>query len=95
MRTDGSVRSIPPVRVPEHETAYAMTVHKSQGSEFMKALLVLPDRETPVVTRELIYTGITRAKQNVEVWASESGFIQGVRERTVRTSGLRDALWKA
>ena len=70
-------------------------VMKTPGSEGRWSLLVLPDRETPVVTRELIYTGITRAKQNVEVWASESGFIQGVRERTVRTSGLRDALWKA
>ena len=90
---DGALRSFLPVRLPEHETVYAMTVHKSQGSEFDKALLILPDRHTPVLTRELIYTGITRAKKSIEVWGTERIFIEGVSQRIERSSGLRDALW--
>ena len=83
-----------PIILPEHETVYAMTVHKSQGSEFDKAILILPDRHTPVLTRELIYTGITRAKKSVEVWGTERIFIEGVSQRIERSSGLRDALWE-
>jgi exodeoxyribonuclease V alpha subunit len=90
---DGAYRRFPPIRLPEHETVYAMTVHKSQGSEFDNALLVLPDQHSPVLSRELIYTGITRAKQGVEVWAVEGVFLEGVSHRTLRASGLRDALW--
>lgn len=59
---DGSVKSVLPSRVPEHETAYAMTIHKSQGSEFDYTLMILPPDFSPILTRELIYTGITRAK---------------------------------
>jgi len=58
---DGLPRKVHPLRLPEHETVYAMTVHKSQGSEFDNVLLLLPDRDSPVLTRELIYTGVTRA----------------------------------
>ena len=54
---------------------------------------MLPDQHSPVVSRELIYTGITRAKQGVEVWAIEGVFLEGVSHRTLRASGLRDALW--
>jgi exodeoxyribonuclease V alpha subunit len=81
------------LRLPDHETAYAMTVHKSQGSEFDRVLLVLPDMESPVLTRELIYTGITRAREAVEIWATQSIFRTAVSRRIERTSGLRDALW--
>jgi exodeoxyribonuclease V alpha subunit len=90
---DGMVRKFSPLRLPEHETVYAMTVHKSQGSEFDKALLLLPDRDSPVLTRELIYTGITRARESVEIWGSENVFRSAVSKRIKRTSGLRDALW--
>ena len=69
-----------------------MTVHKSQGSEFENALLLLPDMASPVMTRELIYTGITRAKKSVEVWGREPVFIEGIQQRTFRASGLGDAL---
>jgi exodeoxyribonuclease V alpha subunit len=81
-----------PSRLPEHETVYAMTVHKSQGSEFERVLLMLPDRDAPVLTRELIYTGITRAIQSVEIWGIEPVFQAGVSRRIQRTSGLQDAL---
>src|SRR5664279_3821014 len=59
-----SVRSGPTLsrRLPGHETVYAMTVHKSQGSEFEHVLLVLPERESPVLTRGLLHTGLTRAR---------------------------------
>ncbi len=93
LSADGTVRKFSPVRLPEHETAFALTVHKSQGSEFEKALLLLPDRDSPVVTRELIYTGITRVRKGIEVWGPQQVFLEGVRRRTRRTSGLRDALW--
>jgi exodeoxyribonuclease V alpha subunit len=92
---DWALRSFLPVRLPDHETVYAMTVHKSQGSEFDKALLILPDRHTPVLTRELIYTGITRAKKSIEVWGTERIFVEGVSQRIERSSGLRDGLWEA
>jgi len=91
---DGSLRKFHPLRLPEHETVYAMTVHKSQGSEFGDVLLVLPERLSPVLTRELIYTGITRAKQRVEIWGKEDVFLTAVSRRIERSSGLRDALWK-
>ncbi len=64
MDRDGSVRKISPLRLPAHETAFAMTIHKSQGSEFDKVLLILPERDSPVLTRELVYTGITRARRH-------------------------------
>jgi len=91
--TDGTFKKLHPFRLPEHETVYAMTVHKSQGSEFDKVLLLLPDRESPVLTRELIYTSITRAKKSVEIWGNENVFRTAVSRYIERTSGLRDALW--
>ncbi|QTA78604.1 Exodeoxyribonuclease V, subunit alpha [Desulfonema limicola] len=89
----GKFRKINPVRLPDHETVYAMTVHKSQGSEFDQVLLLLPDRDTPVLTRELIYTGITRAIHNVEIWCEQKIFNTAVSRSIRRSSGLRDALW--
>jgi exodeoxyribonuclease V alpha subunit len=70
-----------------------MTVHKSQGSEFDQVLFLMPDRDVPVLTRELVYTAITRAKEKVEVWGKEEIFQAAVSRRISRTSGLRDALW--
>jgi exodeoxyribonuclease V alpha subunit len=90
---DGAVRKFHPLRLPEHETVYAMTVHKSQGSEFGRVLLLLPDRDVPILTRELIYTGITRAKERVEIWGDEAVFRAATSRRIERRSGLRDALW--
>ena len=89
---DGGVRSIPPERLPEHETAYAMTIHKSQGSEFDCVVMLLPPVGSELLTRELIYTGLTRAKKTVEIWANEDVFCSAVMKKTERNSGLRDAL---
>lgn len=60
---DGTVRWVSPLRLPDCVTAYAMTVHKSQGSEFDHVALILPDRRSPVLTRELVYTAVTRARE--------------------------------
>lgn len=86
------LRSLPPARLPDVETAYAMTVHKSQGSEFDGVLLVLPAQDSPVLTRELIYTAITRARQRVMICGSEEVFRLAVGRTIRRASGLRDAL---
>ena len=87
-----ALRRIAPAQLPEHEPAFAMTVHKSQGSDFDRVLLVLPERDSPVLTRELIYTGLTRARRRVEIWYTPGIFEQGIARRTERASGLRDAL---
>jgi exodeoxyribonuclease V alpha subunit len=90
--TEAATRSFVPARLPEHETAYALTVHKSQGSEFDEVLIVLPDKPSPLLTRELLYTAITRARSKVTLWAGEEVFKAAVARCIRRTSGLRDAL---
>jgi len=89
----GNIRKFSPIVLPEHETVFAMTVHKSQGSEFESILFILPDSDSPVLTRELIYTGITRARKKAEIWGGEGIFRSAVSKRIVRTSGLYDALY--
>ncbi len=90
---DGGVRKISPLRLPRHETVFAMTVHKSQGSEFDRVLLVVPPVDSKILTRELLYTGITRARTSVEVWCNEELLAAAVDRRIERRSGLRKALW--
>jgi exodeoxyribonuclease V alpha subunit len=88
----GKLRKVVPARLPKHETVWTMTVHKSQGSEFERILLVLSDRDVPVVTRELVYTGITRARRNVQIWAGKEVLTKAISRRISRQSGLTDAL---
>ena len=90
----GRFRRLFPQRLPDYETVYAMTVHKSQGSEFDHVLLLLSDTDVPLLTRELIYTGMTRARKQVHVWSAESVFISAISRCIRRTSGLRDTLWQ-
>jgi len=85
---DGGARSIAPERLPLHETAYAITIHKSQGSEFGRVVMILPPVDGELMTRELLYTGITRAKESVEIWVSEEVFCAAVRKKTKRSSGF-------
>jgi len=89
-----TLREVIPLRLPEHETAYAMTVHKSQGSEFERVLLILPKDDSAVLSRELVYTGLTRASAGVELWSDPEIFTTAVRRKITRRSGLREALWK-
>lgn len=90
---DGSARGILPSRLPEHETVYAMTVHKSQGSEFEQVIMLLPPEHSPLLTRELIYTGVTRAKKNFILYTTTSALQQAISKRTERASGLAQWLW--
>ena len=85
----GGVRFVLPSRLNDVETVYAMTVHKSQGSEFAHTALILPDALNPVLTKELIYTGITRAKDWFSLIESRSGvFEEAVKRKVKRLSGL-------
>jgi exodeoxyribonuclease V alpha subunit len=85
----GGIRFVLPSRLNDVETVYAMTVHKSQGSEFAHTALVLPDALNPVLTKELIYTGITRAKHWFTLVEPRKGvFEEAVRRRVKRLSGL-------
>lgn len=91
---EGSVRWFAPNRLDDVETVYALTVHKSQGSEFNHALLVLPPKQTPVLTRELLYTGITRASHWFTLVnpGGEKLLRNAVEQRVYRSSGLGDLL---
>jgi len=89
---DGEERRVPCGRLPFHETAYAMTIHKSQGSEFDDVLIVLPGEWNRVMTRELLYTAVTRGRKRVTVAGSEEVIRMTVGSVTERMSGLRDKL---
>ena len=79
-------------RLPQHETSWALTVHKSQGSEFDEVMLVLPDEMSPLLTRELIYTAITRARSRLTVVGTPE-LVRHAMEQTIeRRSGLEDRL---
>ncbi|MGD9942919.1 MAG: exodeoxyribonuclease V subunit alpha [Burkholderiaceae bacterium] len=87
----GGIRWVLPSRLRAVETVFAMTVHKSQGSEFSHAALLLPERSSPVLTRELVYTGITRARHWFTLLASDERLQDAVQRRVERTGGLMDA----
>ncbi len=91
---DGSFRKILPLQLPDCETAYAQTIHKSQGSEFDHVVVLFPPQISPVLSRELLYTAITRARKRVEIWGTEKILRFMINNPTRRASGLRDALWK-
>ncbi len=91
---DGSMHPVAPARLPEHETAYAITVHKSQGSEFEEVVFLLPPAGSRVLCRELVYTGVTRAQKKLTVCGDISLLDQAVEQRVIRYSGLKDVLWK-
>lgn len=87
---DEPVRWMLPSRLPQLETVYAMTVHKSQGSEFAHAVLVLPEQSSALLTRELIYTGITRAASRFSLICADKNVLsQAILQRTERSGGLR------
>jgi exodeoxyribonuclease V alpha subunit len=88
------LRFLSPGRLPPHETVFATTVHKSQGSEFDAVSIVLPDVASALVGRELLYTAVTRARQHVDVFASAEVLRAAVARTVQRPSGLSDALWK-
>jgi len=92
---DDGPRCIIPSRLPAHETCFAMTVHKSQGSEVDEVILVIPPYPTHALTRELLYTGITRARERVTLICSPARLADAVATRTERRSGLSELLWSS
>ena len=98
IKADGKLLKVLPARLPSHETCYAMTVHKSQGSEFNRVALVLPPNPSLVqwqlLTKELIYTAITRAKQHFSCLGTQQVFERASLQATQRASGLADRLWR-
>jgi exodeoxyribonuclease V alpha subunit len=89
----GGRRSVPLALLPPHETAFAMSVHKAQGSEFDEVLLLLGDRASPILTRELVYTAVTRARRRVRIFGSREILTASIAARVERASGLRERLW--
>lgn len=81
-----------PGRLPDHETVYAMTIHKTQGSEFDSVALVLPDKPSALLSRELIYTAVTRARSGLTLIGSEVVWRAGVSQVVERHSGLGERL---
>ncbi|WP_311273776.1 AAA family ATPase [Xanthomonas sp. WCS2018Cala2-13] len=85
---DGQVRGFHPAALPAHESAFAMTVHKAQGSEFDDVWLQLPTRDARVLSRELLYTGITRARRALHLAGSEAVIRAALARHAARISGL-------
>ncbi len=85
---EDGLRYIPPARLPEHESVYAMSIHKSQGSEVDSALVVMPEADSPLCTRELLYTAVTRVKRRVAVLGDEAAVRAAIERRVSRASGL-------
>ena len=86
--SDGSIKGFSPYRLPEHETAYAMTIHKSQGSEFDHVNIILPTEFSPLLNRSLLYTAITRAKKTVSIYSDAKILDRVVKSQIHRESGL-------
>ena len=92
---DGHARAVAPVRLPAHETAFAMTVHQAQGSEFEAVLVLLPAQPSRVMTRELLYTAVTRAQAKVAVCGSDAVLSGAIEHPSRRHSGLLARLREA
>lgn len=90
----GEVVHVSPTRLSAVETLYAMTIHKSQGSQFGEVMVILPDETSPILTRELLYTAVTRAERSVTIVGTEAAVRAAVDRPVSRASGLRDRLWR-
>lgn len=90
--TAEGVQALLPSSLPECQTMYATTVHKSQGSEFDRVILLLPAEDNPVLTRELLYTGITRAREQVTLIGNETVVRTAIDRGIARHSGLAERI---
>ena len=91
-KVNGDYLSLSISRVPAYEPAYVMTVHKSQGSEFEHTLFVMPLASSPVLTKELVYTAITRAKEKFTLFGDEKTWMPSIKAKVQRQSGLQEQL---
>jgi exodeoxyribonuclease V alpha subunit len=89
---EGVLKPFVPALLPSHETAFATTIHKSQGSEFDNVLIVLPAQDNPILTRELLYTGITRARKEIYIHSDGELIKAAVGKKVRRSSGLKERL---
>jgi exodeoxyribonuclease V alpha subunit len=89
---EAGLRPFAPARLPGHDSAFAMTVHKSQGSEFAEVLLVLPEQPSPLLNRSLLYTGISRARDRVEIWGLQARLLEALASQSERATGLAQRL---
>lgn len=92
MRVDGTLQPVTPARLPAYETAFAITIHKSQGSEFQEVFMLFPKNDARVLNRELLYTGITRARKKLTLQSPRDMLITTINRRTTRFSGLQQLL---
>jgi len=90
VETGSEIKKLQPNRLTDYSPAYFLTVHKSQGSEFDRVNLLLPKRETPILTRELLYTAITRARNNFHLFGNVDQFTKGANRQTFRYTGLKE-----
>jgi exodeoxyribonuclease V alpha subunit len=86
------LREMAEARLPRYSNAFALSVHKSQGSEFDEVLVVLPEEDAPLLTRELLYTAVSRAKKRVRIVGPKAVVLAALARRARRDSGLVDAI---
>jgi exodeoxyribonuclease V alpha subunit len=91
----GEILRFSPARLDAVDTVYAMTIHKAQGSQFGTAAVLLPDPASRLLTRELLYTAITRAREELVLAGTEEAVRAAVERPVARASGLRELLWGA
>lgn len=92
VKSESLVRSIPVSALPEYESAFAVTIHKSQGSEYKNIIMILGDEISKLLTKELVYTGITRAKESVEIFAGKETLAKAAICKTKRSSRIQKFL---
>ena len=90
-RRGGEELRLPAPLLPPFEPAYCLSIHKSQGSEYREVMVALPDG-VPLLSRELLYTAITRAKRNLTLIASDETLAAALSQTSMRLSGLIDRL---
>ena len=88
VQSGAEIKTIRPERLQDYKPAFFLTVHKSQGSEFDTINLLMPKEDVPVLSKELLYTAITRARKQFVLYGSKSLFVKGSRRRTERFSGI-------
>lgn len=91
-KSEDGGRYLTPAELPQFEVCYAMTVHKSQGSEYNNLVVILPDEDSPLLTRELVYTAVTRTKKSLTIAGSSKAFLQSINNESTRYSGLKTLL---
>ena len=89
----GTIVELSPRRIAAVDTVHAMTIHKSQGSQFGSVAVVLPEPTSSILTRELLYTAVTRAQEHLVVIGSEDSIRTAVDRPIARATGLRERLW--